>query len=130
MIVMVIFLVLFVAGVDLIGPTPSTLIFTAGQTMGDMQCADITIPDDSIPQPQRTFNVSIREDVRTASDGSDGVDDGDGGGGGGGSDGGGGGDGGDGSDGRRGGSDGSDVRITSDSPSISIDIRIDISDRK
>ena len=110
---------LFVAGVDLIGPTPSTLIFTAGQTMGDMQCADITIPDDSIPQPQRTFNISIGEDVRTASDSSDGGDDGDGGGGG---------DGGDGSDGRRGGSDGGGVRISSDSPSISIDIGIDISD--
>ena len=115
---------LFVAGVDLIGPTPSILIFTAGQTMGDMQCADITIPDDSIPQPQRTFNVSIGEDVRTVSnggeggDGSDGGDgDGDGGGGGGGGGGG------------RGGSDGGSVRISSDSPSISVDIGVDISDR-
>ena len=108
---------LFVAGVDLIGPMPSILIFTAGQTMGDMQCADITIPDDSIPQPQRTFNVSIGEDVRTVSDGSD---DGDGDGGGGGGGGGGG----------RGGSDGGGVRINSDSPSISIDIGVDISDRK
>ena len=85
-------------GVDFIGPTPSTLIFTAGQTMGDMQCADVTIPDDSIPQPERTFNVSIGEDVGTVSDG------GDGGGGG--------------------------VRINSDLSSISVDIGIDINDRK
>ena len=108
---------LFVAGVDLIGPTPSILIFNAGQTMGDMQCADITIPDDSIPQPQRTFNVSIGEDVRTVSNGGEGGDGGDGGGGGGGGGGG------------TGGSDGGGVRINSDSPSISIDIGVDISDR-
>ena len=93
--------------------------------MGDMQCADLTIPDDSIPQPQRTFNVSIGEDVGTVSDGGDGGD-GDGGGDGGG---GGGGDGG-GGGGGRGGSDGGGVRINSDSPSISIDIGIDINDRK
>ena len=111
---------LFVAGVDLIGPIPSILIFTTGQTMGDMQCADITIPDDSIPQPQRTFNVSIGEDVRTVNNGGEGGDGSDGGDGGGGGGGGGGG---------RGGSDGGGVRINSDSPSISIDIGVDISDR-
>ena len=111
---------LFVAGVDLIGPTPSILIFVAGQTMGDMQCADITIPDDSIPQPQRTFNVSIGEDVRTVSNGGEGGD---------GSDGGDGGRGGGGGGGGTGGSDGGGVRINSDSPSISIDIGVDISDR-
>ena len=108
----------YIAGVDFIGPTPSTLIFMAGQSMGDIQCADVTIPDDSIPQPQRTFNVSIGDNVGTVSDG------GDGGGGGGGNGGGGGGDGG------RGGSDGGGVRISSGSSSISVDIEVDINDRK
>ena len=86
--------------------------------MGNMQCADVTIPDDSIPQPQRTFNVSIGEDVGTISDGGDG--------GGGGN----GGDGGDDGDGGGGGGGGGGVRISSDSSSISVDIGIDINDRK
>ena len=83
--------------------------------MGDIQCADMTIPDDSIPQPQRTFNVSIGDNVGTVSDGGDG---------------GGGGGGGGGGDGGRGGSDGGGVRISSDFSSISVDIEVDINDRK
>ena len=69
-----------------------------------MQCAEFSIPDDSYPQGERSFNVSIGGGARTI-----------------GSDSGGGG---------RGGGGGGGVRTDPNSPSITIDIDIDINDSK
>ena len=48
-------------GVDFIGPDPSVLNFTSGQSTGDVQCADVTILDNSILEGQRSFSVELRE---------------------------------------------------------------------
>ena len=48
-----------VEGVDFIGPEPPELTFTAGQSAGDIRCASVTILDDSIPQGERNFSISI-----------------------------------------------------------------------
>ena len=90
----------FTEGVDFIGPEPSVVTFTPGQSAGDIQCANITIPDDSIPQGERKFIISV-----SSGDGSDGSGGGDGGGGGG-------------------------VHVNPDFQSIEIDIAIDIDDGK
>ena len=103
----------FLAGVDFIGPYPSVLIFTPGQTVGDIQCAEFSIPDDSYPQGERSFNVSIGDDAGTIEYvGGDAGDGGDGGGGG------------------RGGSSGGGVRTNPNLPSVTVDIDIDINDSK
>ena len=49
----------FSAGVDFIGPDPPLLTFTPGQSVGDIQCANITVVDDSIPQPERSIVVTL-----------------------------------------------------------------------
>ena len=46
-------------GTDFIGPTPSNLTFISGETVGATKCADFSIVDDSIPQAERNFNISI-----------------------------------------------------------------------
>ena len=122
-----------VAGVDFDGPSPSALLFTEGQTVGDIQCAQITILDDFIPEGERNFSISVGPDAGTVSDGGDGGGGGgggDGGGGGGDGGGGGGGGGGDGGGGGGGGGSGGGVRINPNVPSISINIDLDIDDRK
>lgn len=92
------------------------LIFPAGLAMGDVQCAEFFIPDDSYPQGLRSFNVSIGDDAGTVSDGD------------------GGGDGGrieDGGGSREGGGGaGGGVRINSDLSPVTVDIEIDIDDSK
>ena len=50
-----------IEGVDFIGPDPSVLTFTPGQSTGDVQCADVTILDNSILEGQRSFSVELRE---------------------------------------------------------------------
>ena len=35
------------------------LTFTPGQFVGDIQCANITVVDDSIPQPERSIVVRL-----------------------------------------------------------------------
>ena len=107
-------MVYFVARVDFDGPSPSALLFTEGQTVGDIQCAQITILDDFIPEGERNFSISIGPDAGTVSDGGDGGYGSDGG-----EEGGGGG---------RGGGGG--VRVNPNVPSISINIDLDIDDRK
>lgn len=59
---------LLTEGVDYIGPSPSILIFAAGQTVGDIQCAEITILDDSTPQGERSFNITVGNGGGTISD--------------------------------------------------------------
>jgi hypothetical protein len=49
----------FSAGVDFTGPDPPLLTFTPGQSVGDIQCANITVIEDSIPQPERTIVVTL-----------------------------------------------------------------------
>ena len=49
-------------GADFIGPDPSMLTFTSGQSTGDVQCANMTILDNSILNGQRSFSVKLRED--------------------------------------------------------------------
>ena len=49
-------------GVDFIGPDPSVLTFTSGQSTGDVKCANMTILDNSILEGQRSFSVELRED--------------------------------------------------------------------
>lgn len=48
-------------GIDFIGPDPSVLTFTSGQSTGDIQCADVTILDNSILEGERSFSVELRE---------------------------------------------------------------------
>ena len=48
-------------GVDFIGPDPSILTFTPGQSTGDVQCANVTILDNSILEGQRSFSVELGE---------------------------------------------------------------------
>jgi hypothetical protein len=48
-------------GVDFIGPDPSMLTFISGQSMGDIQCANMTILDNSILERERSFSVELRE---------------------------------------------------------------------
>ena len=87
------------------------LVFTAGQSSGDTQCAEITIPDDSYPQGERRFNVSIGEGVGTIDGDGQGNDSGMGG-------------------GRGGTREGGGVRTNPDMSSVTVDIAIDINDRK
>ena len=47
-------------GADFIGPEPSLLTFTSGQSMGDVQCANVTILDDSILRGQRNLSIRLR----------------------------------------------------------------------
>lgn len=51
----------FTEGVDFIGPDPSILTFISGQSAGDIQCADVTILDNSILEGERSFSVELRE---------------------------------------------------------------------
>jgi hypothetical protein len=46
-------------GVDFIGPDPSMLTFTSGQSTGGIQCAVITILDNSILEGERSFSVEL-----------------------------------------------------------------------
>ena len=46
-------------GVDFIGPNPSVLTFTSGQSTGDIQCADVTILDNSFLEGERSFGVEL-----------------------------------------------------------------------
>ena len=112
----------YIEGTDFIGPVPSVLTFTSGQSAGDIQCAEVTIVDDDLPEGERNFSISIGSG--DGSDGGGGGGDGDGGGGGGGGGGGRGGGGG----GRGGGGGG--VHVSADFPSISINIALDIDDSK
>ena len=105
-------------GIDFIGPNPPILTFTTGQSAGDIQCAEVTILDDSILDEQRNFSIRLTDDIGDGSDGGDG-------GGGGGSDGGGGG-----GNGGGGGGGGGGVQVDANVPSISINIAIDIDDSK
>ena len=114
------------------------LIFTEGQTVGDIQCAEVTIVDDFTPEGERNFTIGIGSGGGTTRDGNGGGGGSNGGGGGGGDDGGGGGsDGGGGGGGGGGGSDsggggggGGGVRVNANVPSITINIELDIDDRK
>lgn len=82
------------------GPTPLVLVFTDGQTVGDIMCAEVTILDDFVPLGERNFSISIGDDAGTAGAESGG----------------------------RGGGGG--VHINSDEPSITINIELDVDDRK
>ena len=46
-------------GVDFIGPDPSMLTFTSGQSTGDVQCANVTILDNSILEGERGFSIEL-----------------------------------------------------------------------
>jgi hypothetical protein len=50
-----------IEGVDFIGPDPSVLTFTSGQSTGDVQCADMTILDNSILEGERSFSVVLAQ---------------------------------------------------------------------
>ena len=49
-----------VEGVDFVGPEPSILTFTSGQSMGDIQCANVTILDDTILRGKRNLSIWLR----------------------------------------------------------------------
>ena len=49
----------FTEGVDFTGPDPPVLTFTPGQSVGDIQCTNITVVDDSLPQPERSIVVRL-----------------------------------------------------------------------
>ena len=46
-------------GVDFIGPDPSVLTFTSGQSTGDVQCANVTILDNSFLEGERSFSIEL-----------------------------------------------------------------------
>ena len=48
----------YLDGIDFIGPEPSLLTFTSGQSTGDVQCANVTILDNDVLNGLR--NLSIR----------------------------------------------------------------------
>ena len=48
-------------GVDFIGPDPSVLTFTSGQSTGGVQCGVITILDNFILEGERSFSVELGE---------------------------------------------------------------------
>ena len=96
-------------GEDFIGPNPSVLTFTSGQSMGGIQCANVTILDDNVVEGHTNFSIRLTNNFDDGGDGSDGGG-GEGGGGGGGSGGGG------------------HVQIDANVPEISINIAIDIRD--
>ena len=50
-----------IEGVDFIGPDPSVLTFTPGQSTGDVQCANMTILNNSILEGERDFSVELGE---------------------------------------------------------------------
>ena len=53
---------MYVEGVDFIGPDPSVLTFTSGQSTGDIRCANLTIVDDSVLEGERNFKIRVAED--------------------------------------------------------------------
>ena len=103
----------FSEGVAFIGPDPSILTFTAGQTVGDIQCSQVTILDNSVFNGERNFSIQLVE-VSGGGDGDDGGGDGGGGDGDGGGDSGGGG----------------GAQIDPNVPSIDIRIALDLPDGK
>ena len=48
----------YLDGIDFIGPEPSLLTFTSEQSIGDVQCANVTILDNNVLNGLR--NLSIR----------------------------------------------------------------------
>ena len=52
---------LYADGIDFIGPEPSLLTFTSGQSMGDVQCANVTIMDDTILRGERNLSIQLRD---------------------------------------------------------------------
>ena len=49
-----------VEGVDFIGPEPSLLTFTSRLSMGNVQCANVTVLDDTILSGQRNLSIRLR----------------------------------------------------------------------
>ena len=92
-------------GVAFVGPDPSVLTFTAGQAVGDTQCAQVTILDNSVLDGERNFSVCLRDSSGPGgNDGGNGGNDGNG--------------------------DGSGAQIDPNSPSINIRIALDVRDGK
>jgi hypothetical protein len=60
-IIMLVFTPMCTEGVDFIGPDPSILTFTSGQSTGDIQCGVVTILDNSILEGGRSFRVQLGE---------------------------------------------------------------------
>ena len=58
-------------GIDFIGPNPSSLTFTVGQTVENTQRAEIKVLDNFIPQGERNFSLTTESTV--GNDGSGGV---------------------------------------------------------
>ena len=58
-----------IEGVDFIGPDPSVLTFTSGQSAGDVRCANLTIVDDSVLEGERNFKIRVAKDARESSAG-------------------------------------------------------------
>ena len=48
-----------IEGVDFIGPEPSVLTFTSGQSQGDIQCANVTVLDDSVIEGESNFTIGL-----------------------------------------------------------------------
>lgn len=50
-------------GIDFIGPAPSTLTFTSGESAGDIQCSNMTILDNSVVEDERSFRILLQNDA-------------------------------------------------------------------
>lgn len=54
---------LHLEGIDFIGPVPSTLTFTSGQSADDIQCSNVTILDNSVVEDERSFRIILQNDT-------------------------------------------------------------------
>jgi hypothetical protein len=50
---------MYTEGVDFIGPDPSMLTFTSGQSTGDIQCGVVTILNNSILEGEHRFSIEL-----------------------------------------------------------------------
>ena len=46
-------------GIDFVGPEPSLLTFTSGQSIGDVQCANVTVLDDDILNGRKNLSIKL-----------------------------------------------------------------------
>ena len=56
-------IMLHVEGADFVGPTPSVVTFTAGQSVRDVQCTNVTILDDSVVDGHKNFSIRLTSDI-------------------------------------------------------------------
>lgn len=54
--------------VEFVGPNSSGLIFTSGQSIGDIQCTNVAVLDDDVFEGERNFTISLRNNTSFVND--------------------------------------------------------------